>query len=174
MTVSLEAKSQRLAEIIHPMGRAAVACSGGVDSTFLLKTAYDVLGENNVVALFADTPLLPPDENKDIKELAAFIGCRLVTIEFDPLAWPEFTANPLERCYLCKKKIYTAFLERLNDLGMTLLMDGTNLDDLDDYRPGLQALEELGVEKPLADAGLTKAEIRQLSRMNNLPNWNKP
>ena len=174
MIVSLEAKSQRLAAIIHAMGRAAVACSGGVDSTFLLKTAYDVLGENNVVALFADTPLLPPDENKDIKELAAFIGCRLVTIEFDPLAWPEFTANPLERCYLCKKKIYTAFLERLNDLGMTLLMDGTNLDDLDDYRPGLQALEELGVVKPLADAGLTKAEIRQLSRMKNLPNWNKP
>ena len=174
MTVSLEAKSQRLAEIIHAMGRAAVACSGGVDSTFLLKTAHDVLGENNVVALFADTPLLPPGENRDIEELAALIGCRLVTLEFDPFTWPEFTANPQERCYLCKKKIYTAFLERMNDLGMTVLMDGTNLDDLDDYRPGLQALEELGVVKPLVDAGLTKAEIRQLSRMNNLPNWNKP
>ena len=174
MTVSLEAKSQRLAEIIHAMGRAAVACSGGVDSTFLLKTAHDVLGENNVIALFADTPLLPPGENRDIEELTALIGCRLVTIEFDPLAWPEFTANPQERCYLCKKKIYTTFFERMNDLGMAVLMDGTNLDDLDDYRPGLQALEELGVVKPLADAGLTKAEIRQLSRMNNLPNWNKP
>ena len=174
MTVSLDAKKLHLTEIIQAVGRTAVACSGGVDSTFLLKTACDTLGTENVVALFADTPLRPAGENRDMEELAGLIGCRLITVELDPLAWPEFTDNPLERCYLCKKKIYTIFIERLGELQMTVLMDGTNLDDLGDYRPGLQAIEELGVITPLADAGLTKHEIRQLSRSAELPNWNKP
>jgi uncharacterized protein len=133
-----------------------------------------VLGENNVVALFADTPLLPPGENSDIKNLVSLIGCRLITVELNPLVWPEFTANPRERCYLCKKKIYMTFLERLRELDIPVLMDGTNLDDLDDYRPGLQALDELGIVTPLADVGLHKSEIRQLSRGKKLPNWNKP
>ena len=174
MTVSLDAKRRHLTDIIQTVGRTAVACSGGVDSTFLLKTACDVLGSDNVVALFANTPLLPAGEDSDMVDLAGLIGCRLITVELDPLAWPEFTDNPLERCYLCKKKIYTTFFERLGELQMTVLMDGTNLDDLDDYRPGLQAIEELGVITPLADAGLTKQEIRQLSRSAELPNWNKP
>ncbi len=174
MTDSLAEKNRRLEEIIQPMGRVAVACSGGVDSTFLLQTAHDILGHSNVIALFADTPLMPPGENRDIEDLVNHVGCRLLTVKLDPLAWPEFTANPQDRCYLCKKKIYITFLEKLSDLDISVLMDGTNLDDLDDYRPGLQALEELGVVTPLADAGLTKQEIRQLSRQKNLPNWNKP
>ena len=174
MIDSLAEKSRRLEEIILPLGRVAVACSGGVDSTFLLQSAHDILGHSNVVALFADTPLLPPGENRDIEDLVNHVGCRLVTVKLDPLAWPEFIANPQNRCYLCKKKIYSIFLERLTELDIAVLMDGTNLDDLDDYRPGLQALEELGIITPLADAGLTKQEIRQLSRQKNLPNWNKP
>ena len=174
MTVTLEAKNRQLEESIGSMDRAAVACSGGVDSTFLLKTACEVLGANNVIALFADTPLLPPGENREIEKLASLIGCRLLKVELNPLSWPDFTANPQDRCYLCKKKIYITFVERLADLDISMLMDGTNLDDLDDYRPGLLALEELGIVTPLADARLTKAEIRQLSRVKNLPNWNKP
>jgi uncharacterized protein len=156
------------------MGRAAVACSGGVDSTFLLKTAHKVLGNNNIVAVFADTTLLPPDESRDIEELVKLIGCRLYTVNLDPLAWPELIANPVDRCYLCKKKIYTIFLEMLKEHDISVLMDGTNFDDLSDFRPGLKALEELGIKTPLADAGLGKAEIRQLSREEQLPNWNKP
>jgi len=174
LTVTLEAKNRQLEESIGSMDRAAVACSGGVDSTFLLKTACEVLGANNVIALFADTPLLPPGENREIEKLASLIGCRLLKVELNPLSWPDFTANPQDRCYLCKKKIYITFVERLADLDISMLMDGTNLDDLDDYRPGLLALEELGIVTPLADARLTKAEIRQLSRVKNLPNWNKP
>ena len=139
-----------------------------------MKAVCDLLGANNVIALFADTPLLPPGESREIEELVSLIGCRLLKVELNPLSWPEFTANPQERCYLCKKKIYITFVERLADLDISVLMDGTNLDDLDDYRPGLLALEELGIVTPLADARLTKAEIRQLSRENNLPNWNKP
>ena len=174
MIDSLAEKSRRLEEIILPLGRVAVACSGGVDSTFLLQSAHDILGHSNVVALFADTPLLPPGENRDIEDLVNHVGCRLVTVKLDPFAWPEFIANPQDRCYLCKKKIYSIFLERLTELDIAVLMDGTNLDDLGDYRPGLQALDELGIITPLADAGLTKQEIRQLSRQKNLPNWNKP
>jgi uncharacterized protein len=173
LTVSLADKKQQLEDIIGQETRSAVACSGGVDSTLLLKVTRDVLGPENTIAVFADTPLLPPGESEAVREVVDLIGSRLLTVSFDPLSWPEFTANPLERCYLCKKKIYQTFLDKLIELDFAVLMDGTNLDDLSDFRPGLKALDELKIKKPLAEAGLTKKEIRQLSRDMNLPNWNK-
>jgi uncharacterized protein len=101
------------------------------------------------------------------------VGSRLLTIRLNPLEWQEFTANPRDRCYLCKKKIYLAFKEKLDPLYFKTLMDGTNLDDLGDFRPGLKALEELGVKTPLAAAEMTKGDVRQLSRALALPNWDK-
>lgn len=117
--------------------------------------------------------MLPPGEVEAAREVISLVGSRLLTVYLDPLAWPEFTENPGDRCYLCKKRIYQTFMEKMAELRFSTLMDGTNLDDLDDYRPGLKALQELKVKTPLADAELTKAEIRQLSRDLNLPNWDK-
>jgi len=150
-----------------------VACSGGVDSTLLLKVTHDVLGHDNCIAVFAETPLLPPGEPDDTREVVNQVGSRLLTVSLNPLSWPEFLENPEDRCYLCKKKIYSIFLDKLGELDFSILMDGTNLDDLSDFRPGLKALNELHVKTPLADAGLTKNEIRQLSRNLKLPNWDK-
>ncbi|MBW2472536.1 MAG: ATP-dependent sacrificial sulfur transferase LarE [Deltaproteobacteria bacterium] len=173
MTVELAEKEKKLEKLIRLGGRAAVACSGGVDSTLLLKVAHDVLGHENTIAVFAETPLLPPGEAEAAKKIIDCIGSRLLTIGLNPLVWPEFTQNPRERCYLCKKKIYQTFLERLKELHFDILMDGTNLDDLSDFRPGLKALSELNVKTPLAEAGLTKNDVRRLSNNLNLPNWDK-
>ncbi len=173
MSVSLADKKKDLEGIIARETRVAVACSGGVDSTLLLKITYDILGHENTIAVFADTPLLPPGESEAVKEVVDLIGSQLLTFSLNPFSWPEFTANPLERCYLCKKKIYQTFQDKLSEININVLMDGTNLDDLSDFRPGLKALDELKIKTPLAKAGLTKTEIRQLSKELGLPNWNK-
>lgn len=173
MSAALADKKKRLEEIISRENRAAVACSGGVDSTLLLNVTHRVLGPENSIAVFAETPLLPPGEADAAKEVIGLIGSRLLTVNLNPLVWPEFTDNPLERCYLCKKKIYQTFQEKLVPLHFDTLMDGTNLDDLSDYRPGLKALGELNIKTPLADVELSKNEIRQLSKSLNLPNWDK-
>ena len=169
----LAEKKKRLEAIISRTGRAAVACSGGVDSTLLLKIAHDILGHDNTIAVFADTPLLPDGETEMVLDVVNSVGSRMLTVRLNPLIWHDFTRNPRERCYLCKKKIYLAFLDKLKELHFARLMDGTNLDDLSDFRPGLKALQELNVITPLADAGLSKNEIRQISRNLNLPNWDK-
>lgn len=173
MSLSLVDKKKKLYDIVGRETRAAVACSGGVDSTLLLKVVHDVLGHENTMAVFADTPLLPQGESESINKITGAIGSRLLVVDLNPLDWPEFTTNPRDRCYLCKKKIYKSFLEKLADIKFDVLMDGTNLDDLDEFRPGLKALEELNIKTPLAEAGLTKSEIRQLSRDLGLPNWDK-
>ena len=173
MSASPAHKKKELEAIIGRETRVGVACSGGVDSTLLLKVAHDVLGRENTVALFADTPMLPPGESETVREIVSRVGSPLLVVSLDPLAWPEFTANPRERCYLCKKKIYQTFQEKLAETGFQVLMDGTNQDDLGDFRPGLKALDELMIKTPLADAGLTKRDIRQLSRELGLPNWDK-
>ena len=173
MTVALAEKRKVLEALICREGKAAVACSGGVDSTLLLKVVHDVLGHENTLAVFAETPVLPPGEGEAAKKVINLVGSRLLTVGLNPLVWPEFTKNPPERCYLCKKKIYQTFLEKLAELDFKILMDGTNLDDLSDFRPGLKALHELNVRTPLADAGFTKNEVRQLSKSLDLPNWDK-
>ena len=173
MSAAPAEKKKKLEAIIARQKRAAVACSGGVDSTFLLQVTHDVLGHENTIAVFAETPLLPPGEVEQAKEAVNHVGSRLLVVSLNPLQWPEFTENPRDRCYLCKKKIYRNFLEKLQELDFNVLFDGTNLDDLSDFRPGLKALHELNVITPLADAAMTKNEIRQLSRSMNLPNWDK-
>lgn len=171
---ALSEKHERLKGIIKEAGKAAVAFSGGVDSTFLLKTAYEVLGEN-VLAVYAENSLQPPDEAENVRILVKDeIGCRLVVVKVDPLLLPEYAENPPDRCYICKKKIYSEFFVTIQRFGISCLMDGTNLDDLSEDRPGLFAIRELGVQTPLAEAGLTKREIRQLSRSQGISTWNRP
>jgi len=171
---ALQVKYESLRQAVRNGGPGSVAISGGVDSTLLLKVARDELGRDKILALFAHSVLQPTGEREHVIELADAIGCRLEIIAVDPLGWPEFVENPPDRCYRCKKKIYSLFKEKLSQFNISRLMDGTNVDDLSDTRPGLRALAELEVKTPLADAGLHKQEIRRLSRHLGLPNWNRP
>jgi uncharacterized protein len=148
-----------------------VAFSGGVDSTLLVKAAVDALGETPT-ALHLVTCLQLKGEREQARVLVKEAGGRLEEIEADPLSWPEFVANPPDRCYHCKKRLYRLLLERCSSLGIPHLADGTNADDLQTDRPGLKALEENDIPTPLALAGLTKKEIRQLSREFGLSSWN--
>lgn len=154
-------------------GRIAIAFSGGVDSSLLLKIAHDTLGDNTL-ALFADSVLQTAKERQNALDMAKAIGAPVEYVEFSPLSIPEFISNKPTRCYYCKKNIFSAFLSLAGQKNFPLLADGTNLDDLKLERPGMQAVIELGVKSPLADAGLTKHEIRQLSQHLGLSTWNKP
>ena len=173
MSVCLLDKKKKLVGAISRESRVAVACSGGVDSTLLVRVCCDVLGQENVLTLFVETPLLPAGEGSAVREIVGKMGCRLHVVSLDPLSWPDFAANPPERCYLCKKRIYQSLQKGLFESGFAALMDGTNLDDLNDSRPGLKALDELGIRRPLAEAGLTKKDVRRLSRELDLVTWNK-
>lgn len=124
--------------------------------------------------MHAASNLLPKGETEQVRVLAREIGVRLLIESVEPLTWQDVAANPVDRCYHCKKRIYSLFLETLRLHDIACLMDGTNQDDLDDDRPGLLAIKELGVVTPLAQAGLTKSEVRQLSRELGLPTWNRP
>lgn len=163
---------RKLQEFLRKAGRVVVAFSGGVDSSFLLKTAHTLLGEQ-AFGIIGLSPLHHGAERERALRVAEEIGCRIIACELDPLSWPEFIRNSPDRCYLCKRKIYSIFLERLNPGSAPVLLDGTNLDDLQDHRPGLKAVRELGIRTPLADAGLGKQDIRRLSRELGLSTWNQ-
>lgn len=164
---------QTLCAAIAPWGAVAAAFSGGIDSTLLLHAARAALGER-VVAFHAVTPLQTAAERQRVAELVSRFACRLVRFEIDPLGWPEFVANPPERCYLCKKKIYSQLVAALPEYGCHVLLDGTNADDLHDDRPGLMALRELGIQSPLADIGLRKEDVRKCAREKGIPTWDAP
>lgn len=168
---SLSQKYAHLQEIIRQYDPVAIAFSGGVDSSFLLKTAFDTLGEN-VIAFQACSSLQTLEETKRGEYIANEIGAQLKLFTIDPLSWPVFVSNPPDRCYHCKKEIYTLFKAELADDTVQLL-DGTNTDDLLDDRPGLRAIHEFGIKVPLVEAGLTKSEIRSLSKYLNLPTWDQ-
>jgi uncharacterized protein len=159
-------------------GMVAVAFSGGVDSTLLLRVACDTLGPENVMALHAVSCLIPISDQIKAERLVTGpdgINCSYQTVKVHPLHWPEFVTNSEQRCYFCKKRIYGAFQTVMRREGhATILLDGTNTDDLQAHRPGLLAIRELSVETPLAQAGLDKNTIRSLARQMGLTNFNQP
>jgi len=168
----VDQKYQKLKEILTEMSSVAVAFSGGVDSTFLLKVACDTLGADHVVALTAVAPIIPTFEVDQSKKLASALGVIHRLIQNQALDHPAFAHNSPDRCYHCKHMIFSRFLDELKQLGISILVDGSNVDDMSDYRPGHKALQELGVRSPLLEAGLTKQDIRDLSQRLNLPTWN--
>ena len=162
---------RRLLADLAGLKRAVLAFSGGLDSSFLLHAASRAMGEG-LTAVTLDTPYAPRAEIAEAATLAGRLGVRHVVL---PVAFPEaLRDNPPERCYLCKKTLFSKLLELAANQGIVHVLDGANLDDLDDYRPGMRALAELGILSPLLAAGIGKDDIRALSREAGLPTWNKP
>lgn len=171
--MSIPAGYQRLLAIIRQTGPAVVAFSGGVDSTLVLQAVVSVFGEG-ARAVLARSALQTAEEIAAAEATAAMMGAHLTVIEVKPLSWPEFVLNPAERCYCCKKRIYSLLLDLAHAWGIPALIDGTNSDDMQADRPGLKAIAELGVATPLAAGALTKKKVREISRSLGLKTWNKP
>ena len=169
----IEAKLAQLRALLKETGGIAVAFSSGVDSTFLLKVAHEELGER-AVAVTARSHSFPKREQDEAAAFCAREGIRQVVVDSEELAIPGFRKNPPNRCYLCKRELFTKILEIARAEGLPAVAEGSNVDDLGDYRPGLLAVRELGIRSPLREAGLGKDEIRVLSRRMGLPTWNKP
>jgi uncharacterized protein len=166
-------KLDHLKQIFTNMDSVAVAYSGGIDSTLLLKVAYDCLGDR-AVGLTAISASLPAAEREEAAVVARHIGARLVEIESDETGDPRYLTNDTTRCYFCKNNVYEHLIHYAQDHNYQYLVDGTNLDDVGDHRPGRKAAREWGVRSPLQEAGLHKDEIRQIAKELGLPNWNKP
>ena len=166
-------KLERLRERLRAIEGAVVAFSSGVDSTFLLRVAHEELGDR-VLAATARSPFFP---QRELDEAVAFCraeGVRHVIIDFEALNLPGFAENPPDRCYHCKRELFGKLLALAREHGLAAVLEGSNLDDDGDYRPGRRAIRELGILSPLHEVGLTKAEIRMLSRAMGLPTFDKP
>ena len=168
----LNKKYQALREYIHSLGSLAVAFSSGVDSTFLLKVAHQELGDK-VIAVTATSCSFPKREADEAANFCKANGIRQITVVSEELEIPEFRHNPVNRCYLCKKELFTKIISLAKENGVEYVCEGSNMDDNGDYRPGLQAVAELGVNSPLRHCELYKEEIRELSKQLELPTWNK-
>ena len=159
--------------VLAPMRNLIVAFSGGVDSTFVLKVAHETLGDS-VLALTTTSPTMPDEDRESALAMARLIGARHLVVESNELEIPGYAANPINRCYLCKHNLFTVCEAKAAELGIGEIVDGLNLDDLHDYRPGMQAASEKRVRHPLVEAEMTKADVRALSRAMGLPTWDRP
>ena len=169
---TLQNKKEKLESIITGMGSVAVAFSGGVDSTFLLKTAHGLLGDR-AVAVTALPLSFPAREAEAAERFCRNEGIKQITVTTDEMSIEGFAQNPPDRCYLCKRHIFTRIIDAAEKAGMSCVADGTNAGDAGTYRPGLAALRELGVRSPLLEAGLDKPEIRNLSEMTGIRGWDR-
>jgi len=166
-----ENKSVKLNTILKELGSIAVAFSGGVDSSFLLHRAHKVI-KSGVIAITIRTPYIPAREIDEAIEFTEKIGIRHKIVDID---FPDqIRHNPIERCYLCKKTLFTQLVQFAKDNNFKYVIDGSNADDAGEFRPGMRALKEMGIKSPLLDSGLTKKEIRELSRTEGLEFWDKP
>ncbi|MBQ9419120.1 MAG: ATP-dependent sacrificial sulfur transferase LarE [Synergistaceae bacterium] len=169
----LREKFERLKNYLASLESVAVAFSSGVDSTLLLKVAHDVLGDK-AIAVTASSLSFPQRELNEAKKFCETNHITQIICDSEELDIDGFRNNPKNRCYLCKKELFTKILAIAKEHNVANVVEGSNLDDLGDYRPGLQAIEELGIKSPLREAGLTKADIRELSKSLGLPTWDKP
>ncbi len=169
----LEQKYGQLLDRIASSGKAAVAFSGGVDSVFLLYAAHQAL-QGQVLALTVSLHAVPKRELREAEEFCKTYAIRHRIETVDEFVIEGFAKNPPNRCYLCKKALFMRMLDAAKEEGYTVLMEGSNVDDEGDYRPGLQALQELKIQSPLRDVGFTKADIREMSKRLGLPTWDKP
>jgi uncharacterized protein len=169
-----EQKYSRLKAIIKDLQSVIVAFSGGVDSTFLLKVCVDVLGSQNVVAFLGLSPTCPEREIAEARRLSVLIGVECVTAETAEMDDPRFIENNTSRCYFCKTHLFAKAREIAEQRGFAHVVEGSNVNDIDDFRPGRKACSEQGVKSPLLEAGLTKVEIRELSETLALPTHDKP
>lgn len=174
ITDDLKNKLNQLQKILTQYHRLVVAFSGGVDSAFLLKVAAMVLSPENLLAITARGPFFPAWEAEEATALAAGAGAHHLVVEFDVLSAPQVAPNPPDRCYHCKKALFQNLVNIAQDRGFTLIADGANQDDIQDFRPGARATRELGIVSPLKEAGLSKDDIRLLSAQLKLPTWDKP
>ena len=166
-------KLKQLKTLFTEMDRALIAYSGGVDSTLVAKIAYDVLGDR-ALAVTAESPSLLPEELEDARIQAAAIGIPHKVVHTHEMDNPNYTSNPVNRCYFCKSELHDTLKPLALQMGYPYVVDGVNADDLHDYRPGIQAAKERGARSPLAELGITKAEVRELSKHLDLPWWDKP
>lgn len=171
--MTLEEKYKVLQEELRAMKSVAVAFSSGVDSTFLLAVAVDTLGKDHVMAVTASSCSFPERERKEAQEFCEKRGIRQVIVVSEELDIEGFRHNPKNRCYLCKHELFEKILAIAEENHLAAVVEGSNMDDNGDYRPGLRAVEELGIKSPLRAAKLTKQEVRELSKRLNLPTWDK-
>jgi len=171
--MTLDAKLGRLRDLVAEVDSALVAFSGGVDSTFLLRVVHDVLGER-CIALTTASPTTPAEDLAEARALASTIGATHVVVGTDELRIPGYAENPVNRCWFCKENLFVICAAEATARGIAAVLDGANVDDLSDHRPGLAAAAEHGVRHPLVEAGLTKADVREASRALGLRTWDRP
>ncbi|GAG40528.1 unnamed protein product, partial [marine sediment metagenome] len=174
MNEDLQAKFARMGDILRSLERVAVAFSAGVDSTFVLKVALDVLGPDNVVAVTGNSDSLARAEFDEAAKLAQGMGAEHVILETNELANQNYAVNPENRCYFCKTTLYERMKDFIRQRGIPHIVNGINADDYGDWRPGITAAREHSVRCPVAEAGLTKADLRELSKELGLPTFDKP
>lgn len=173
LEMMLTEKLEQLKALFVEMEQAMIAYSGGVDSTLVAKIAYDVLGDR-ALAVTAVSPSLLSEELEDASLQAATIGIPHKIVQTHEMENPNYTSNPVNRCYFCKSELHDTLKPLAVELGYPYVVDGVNADDLHDYRPGIQAAKERGARSPLAEVGITKAQVRQISKELGLPWWDKP